>query len=76
MNHSYPHIKESAGVVPTGIAVQWGNYGQTNPRTGKPLSVPELSELAADYLKVDYLFWSTQEPFYSERLIPFLKRAG
>ena len=27
----------------------------------------------ADYLKVDYIFWSAQEPFYSKQLIPFLK---
>jgi hypothetical protein len=73
MNHSYALIRESAGVVPTGIAVQWGNYEQANPRTGRPLTIPELCEFAADYLKVDYVFWSTQEPFYSERVIPHLK---
>ncbi len=76
LNHSYPFIRETAGVVPTGIAVQWGNYEQTNPRTGKTPTIAELIEFAADYLKVDYLFWSTQEPFYSERLVPHLKSAG
>jgi len=25
------------------------------------------------YLKVDYIFWCTQEPFYSQKLIPFLQ---
>ena len=30
-------------------------------------------EFAADYLKVDYIFWSAQEPFYSKQLFPFLK---
>jgi hypothetical protein len=33
MNHSYLLIKESAGIVPTGIAVQDGNYEYTNPKT-------------------------------------------
>ena len=27
---------------------------------------------ANDYLKVDYLFWGTQEPYYSEKLLPHL----
>jgi hypothetical protein len=23
---------------------------------------------------VDYIFWCTEEPYYSEQLVPFLKR--
>ncbi|HKC63147.1 MAG TPA: hypothetical protein VKB86_05890 [Pyrinomonadaceae bacterium] len=70
LNHSYPLIRESAGVVPTGIAVQDGNYGEVNPKTGKRPTIPELIKFATDYLKVDYIFWCTEEPFYSEELIP------
>jgi len=33
----------------------------------------ELVEFATEHLKVDYIFWCTQEPFYSETLIPFLQ---
>jgi hypothetical protein len=76
MKHSYPLIREIGGSVPTGIAVQWGNYEHRNPRTGQRVTIPELLEFADDYLKVDYVFWSTQEPFYSGQLIPLLKRAG
>jgi hypothetical protein len=74
MNHSYGLIRECDGIVPTGIAVQWGNYEYKNPKTGKRVTISELLEFATDYLKIDYVFWSTQEPFYSKQLIPFLRR--
>lgn len=76
MKHSYPFIRACAGYVPTGIAVQFGNYEFQNPRTGRPVRIQELLAFATDYLKVDYIFWSTQEPYYSKQLIPFLKGAG
>jgi hypothetical protein len=73
-NHSYPLIREASGVVPTGVAVQDGNYEDLNPQTGKRVTVPELLDFATNYLKVDYVFWCTQEPYYSEEVIPFFKR--
>jgi hypothetical protein len=73
MKHSYPLIGESSNVVPTGIAVQWGNYEYRNPKTGKQVTITDLVEFAQEYLKVKYVFWCTQEPFYSEQVIPFLK---
>jgi len=73
MSHCYPLIREAARIVPTGIAVQEGNYQYTNPKTAQSITIPELVEFATDYLKVDYIFWCTQEPFYSEKLIPFLQ---
>jgi hypothetical protein len=73
MNHSYPLIRECAGKVPTGIAVQDGNYEHKNPKSGQPITIPELVGFATEYLKVDYIFWGTQEPFYSENLIPYLQ---
>ncbi len=74
-NHSYPLIREASGVVTTGIAVQDGNYEDVNPQTGKRVTLPELLDFATDYLKVDYVFWCTQEPYYSDEVIPFFKRA-
>ncbi|MBI3418333.1 MAG: hypothetical protein HY043_23845 [Verrucomicrobia bacterium] len=73
MNHAYPLIKECAGIVPTGIAVQDGNYEYKNPRTGRQITIAELIGFGSEYLKVDYVFWCTQEPFYSEKLIPLLQ---
>lgn len=73
MKHSYPLIRGAAGIVPTGIAVQWGNYEHRDPRTGQQVTISELIAFAEEYLKVDYVFWSTQEPFFSGQLIPFLE---
>ena len=73
MHNSYPLLRELAGSVPTGIAVQDGNYEHNNPKTGKQVTIPELVGFGSEYLKVDYIFWCTQEPFYSKELIPFLQ---
>jgi hypothetical protein len=73
MNHSYPLIRESSGQVPTGIAVQEGNYKLLNSKTKKQVTIQDLIEFATDYLKVDYIFWCTEEPFYSKDVIPYLK---
>jgi hypothetical protein len=72
MRHSYPLIRECAGVVPTGIAVQWGNYQFKNPKGDRQVSIAELAGFATGYLKVKYVFWCTQEPYYSEQLLPWL----
>lgn len=73
LKSSYPLIREVAGIVRTGIAVQDGNYEDVNPKTGKRATIAELIDFATDYLQVDYIFWCTQEPYYSEDLIPFLR---
>ena len=74
LNHSYPLIRDASGVVPTGVAVQDGNYAEPDPRTGKPVTVAELLKFATEYLKVDYIFWCTEEPYYSAQVIPFFKQ--
>jgi hypothetical protein len=71
---SYPLIREVAGIVPTGIAVQDGNFADVNPETGKRVQIGELIRFATEYLKVDYIFWGTEEPYYSTEVIPFFKR--
>ena len=75
-SNSYPLIRDSAGLVPIGIAVQDGNYSDVNKETGKRADIAELLEFATDYLKVDYIFWCTEEPYYSNELIPFMRKAG
>jgi hypothetical protein len=67
---SYPLIREASGIVPTGIAVQDGNLEEINPKTGKRVTVAELLEFAMQSLRVDYIFWGTQEPYYSRDVIP------
>jgi hypothetical protein len=73
MNNSYKLIAERDSAAPVGIAVQWGNYDHINPRTDKQIQIEELIEFATEYLRVDYIFWCTQEPHYSDRLLPFLR---
>jgi hypothetical protein len=53
--------------------VQQGNYIYRNPKTGRRVTMAELVAFATEYLKVDYIFWCNEEPFYSEELIPFLR---
>ncbi len=74
MNHCYPLLRECAGIVPTGIAVQEGNYAHTNPKTGRRVTVADLLAFATGYLRVDYIFWCDQEPFYSRDLVPVIRR--
>lgn len=72
LSHSYPLIKASAAVLPVAVAVQDGNYGDVSQQTGRRLMIPELIKFATDYLNVDYLFWSTEEPYYSKELVPLM----
>jgi hypothetical protein len=69
---SYPLIEGVAGLVPVGIAVQDGNFEDRHPQTGQRITVDEMMEFATKYLKVDYIFWGTQEPYYSSVVIPYL----
>lgn len=71
MKSSYSLINEFTGTV--GMALQDGNYEHVNPKTGKPVTTAELIEFATVYLKADYIFWCTEEPFYSEQTVPFIK---
>ncbi len=59
--------------LPAGVAVQWGNYEHVVPKTGRRIAVAELHAFARDDLKLDYVFWCTQEPYDSEELIPYLR---
>jgi hypothetical protein len=74
LDHAYPLMRAAAGVVPVGVAVQDGNYDHVNPATGARVTVPELIAFATEYLKADYIFWCTEEPYYSKQVVPFLAR--
>lgn len=65
MNHSYKLLHEWKANVPTGIAVQEGNYGTC--------SVDELLSFATEYLHVDYIFWFAEAPYYERDVLPLLK---
>ncbi|MGE0438868.1 MAG: hypothetical protein AB7L66_00975 [Gemmatimonadales bacterium] len=70
--HSLPLIaRRRAGTI-AGLAVQDGNLAETNPATGMRVTVAELVRYATDTLHLDYLFWGTEEPYFSSELLPWL----
>jgi hypothetical protein len=73
MGSSYPLIREVAGRVPVGIAVQDGNSAYVNPKTGERVTIAEQIAFATEYLHADYIFWCTEEPYYSNQVVPFLR---
>jgi hypothetical protein len=72
MNHSYKFLRMYTDELTIGIAVQWGNYEEDNPKTGQQVTVPEIFDFGKQEIKLDYIFWSTQEPYYSGQVLPFL----
>jgi hypothetical protein len=74
LGSSYPLIKQVSQKVKAGIAVQDGNYAEPDPKTGKPIAITELTKFATEYLNVDYIFWCTEEPFYSRDLAAHIRQ--
>jgi hypothetical protein len=70
--NSYALIQGRSPSTVAGVAVQWGNLEDKNPATGERVTVGELYEFARDDLRVDYIFWGTQEPYYSDEILPYL----
>ncbi|HLG39156.1 MAG TPA: hypothetical protein VI461_05780 [Chitinophagaceae bacterium] len=73
MNNSYGFIRDSYKKVPSALAVQDGNYEYINPRTKEKIKTEEIYLFAKDYLKLTYIFWGTEEPFFHTQTIPFLR---
>jgi hypothetical protein len=73
LNHAYKLMPEVAVAVPTAIAVQEGNYSHVNPSTGARVTIAELLEFARRHLKVRYIFWFPEEPFFSREVVAALR---
>ncbi|MDC7231862.1 MAG: hypothetical protein PQJ58_01425 [Spirochaetales bacterium] len=75
LNHALAMMHEHEYSVPLGIAVQDGNYigetGNTRVVSDRATIVPMLEGFAKGFLNVDYMFWSFQEPYFSEDVLPF-----
>lgn len=82
LNHPLAMMHESNFEVPLGIAIQDGNYiGKTGADldyhehldkgdpSGKSI-VPLLHGFAKGFLKVDYMFWVDQAPYFEEEVLP------
>jgi hypothetical protein len=77
LNHAYACMHEGKYTVPIGIAVQDGNYtGATgvdvNEKEGNRRNnlVPLLHAFAKDFLRVRYMFWVNQSPYFKEDVLP------
>ncbi len=72
LNHILAMMHEGDFKVPLGIAVQDGNYigetGNTDEATKKKPHtniVALLHDFAKDFLKINYMFWANQEPYFT-----------
>ena len=74
LNHTIAMMHEGNFTVPLGIAIQDGNYigetGNSNIVSVRENIVPILHAFARDFLKVKYMFWVCQEPYFTEDVIP------
>lgn len=74
LNHTIAMMHEHDYNVPLGIAIQDGNYiGATNSDrivTDRANIVPLLHAFAEDFMGVSLMFWSNQEPYFSEDVLP------
>ena len=74
LNHMIAMMHEGKFTVPLGIAIQDGNFigetGNNNVVNVRENIVPILHAFARDFLKVNYMFWVYQEPYFSEDVIP------
>ena len=72
-NHSYPLIASRGLRTVAGVAVQDGNLDEQDPATGERVTVEELARFAEEELRLDYVFWATEEPYYSNEILPYLR---
>lgn len=77
LNHALALMHEGQYTVPLGIAVQDGNYfGKTGEEKddrgngARQNLVPLLHAFAKDFLRVSYLFWVNQKPYFKEDVLP------
>ena len=85
LNHALAMMHEGEFNVPLGIAVQDGNYvGLTGSEVpdakGKEATrrniVPLLQAFAAGFLRLDYMFWVNQSPYFEEDVLPCFPKAA
>ena len=77
LNHALKFMHEGKYTVPIGIAVQDGNYfGKTGDEKddaenkSRQNLVPLLHAFAKDFLRVSYMFWVNQAPYFEEDVLP------
>jgi hypothetical protein len=73
-NHSLPLIANRSSNVIAAMAVQDGNLADKNRKTQARVTVFELLQYATEKLRLDYIFWGTEEPYYTEEVLPHLAK--
>ena len=71
--HSLKLLAERKSDVVAGLAVQYGNLAARNPTTNEKVTGAELYSYAKERLNLGYMFWETEEPYYTEHVVPFLR---
>jgi hypothetical protein len=71
--HSLPLIAARSPRTIAAMAVQDGNLAERERGTGKRITVADLVRFATDTLRLDYIFWGTEEPYYSAEVLPYLR---
>jgi len=71
--NSLPLIEKRAPGVIAGMAVQDGNLADRDRTSGHQITVPELYGFAMTRLRLNYIFWGTEEPYYTADVLPFLR---
>ena len=71
--NSLPLIEKRAPGVIAGMAVQDGNLADRDRTSGHQITVPELYGFAMTRLRLNYIFWGTEEPYYTTEVLPFLR---
>lgn len=81
LNHALAMMHEGHYTVPLGIAVQDGNYiGETGEmvdekkKTALENIVPLLHAFAKDFLRINYMFWVDQEPYFKTNVLTCFSR--
>ena len=70
--NSLPLIANRGLGVVAGMAVQDGNLADLDPSTGRPVTVDALYRYATTILRLDYIFWGAEEPFFTRDILPYL----
>lgn len=66
-------IEKRPAEVIAAMAVQDGNLADRNRDTGQQITVPELYAYATARLRLNYIFWGTEEPYFTSAVLPFLR---
>lgn len=71
--NSLPLIADRPRSIIGAMAVQDGNLADRESSAGRRISVPDLYDYAVTYLRLNYIFWGTEEPYFTSEVLPFLR---